>query len=341
MGAAALLAAPAVLRSRPAYAVGRRIEVEGSRFSYEGRPLRLTGVAMGDPVYVRAKRPLRDYDVLASDWLANCVRISVHPGHWRNERGTTERLLARDVQRARSLGLFVILCWHRVGFPGLHDFVPPAEWGFAPDAFLGDVDDARRFWSAMAQAYGDDPGILLELWNEPVADPLLWEATGQHWPVFKPAWETLIAEIRRHSDAVVLATGSFWAHDLVGIAEAPLADPRTAYAWHAYPAPARHGHDALRAALGGLDKLKPIVVTEWGWTDGTHENLAGTEEGYGVPFIRDTLDALALSWTAWCYSVGAVPNLLADEAGMPSAYGAFVRAELRRAAGARQWALAR
>ncbi len=333
------LAAPAILRPRTALARAERIEIDGNRFAYRGRPLRLTGVAMGDPIHVRYRRPLSDYAVVATDWLANCVRISLHPGHWLADPSAAELALARDVEAARALGLFVIICWHRIGWPGTYDLVPPPDWGLPADAFIADIEETRRFWRAMAYIHGDDPGILFELWNEPSIDAYYWEATGRDWPTFKRAWEYLIDEIRIVSDAVILCAGGFWAHDLVGVKDDPVGDPRVGYAWHAYPQANRNDSAARLATLGGLHAVKPIVVTEWGWCTDCVEDIRGTEAGFGAPLMHDIIDGLGLGYTAWSYSVGAKPNLLADAEGTPSDYGRFVRRHLRDAATSDAWAV--
>lgn len=338
LGAMAL-AAPALIAPRKAFAEGSRIGVEGARLTYRGAPLRLTGVAMGDPIHVRYRRPLSDYAVVATDWLANCVRVSLHPGHWRADPSAAEVALARDVEAARALGLFVIICWHRIGWPGAYDPLAPADWGLPADAFLADLDETRRFWRAMAHIHGHDPGILFELWNEPSIDAYYWEATGRDWPVFKAAWEDLVAEIRRVSDAVIVCTGGFWAHDLVGVKDDPVSDARTVYAWHAYPQAHRGDHEARRATLDGLYEHHPVIVTEWGWCTDCVEDIRGTEAEFGAPLMRDTIDGLGLHYTAWSYSVGAKPNLLAAEDGTPSDYGRFVRRHLRRAATYGSWAV--
>src|SRR3954467_1395213 len=74
-----------------------RINIDGNRMLWNGQTLRLRGVAMGDPVYIRAGRSLNDYLTVATNWSANCVRISVHPGHWRYDRNQMAALLDADV----------------------------------------------------------------------------------------------------------------------------------------------------------------------------------------------------------------------------------------------------
>ena len=94
------------------------------------------------------------------------------------------------------------------------------------------------------------------------------------------------------------------------------------------------------ATLGGLQKVKPIVVTEWGFRPGADDDLRGTVDDFAKPFVHDVLDKFELSHTAWCYSTGAMPNLLADENGTPSPAGEFVRDLLRQTAKADSFRLA-
>ncbi|KKB08430.1 hypothetical protein VE25_18780, partial [Devosia geojensis] len=310
-----------------------RIEVAGNRLTYGGQPLRLVGIAVGDPYYIRAGRAASDYVVIARDWAANCVRISVHPGHWRIDPARMDQLLEADVAAARAEGLFVIIDWHAIGFPGGYQPAPPPEWGLPPDVYLSDIALARSFWRHIAGRYGQDPAILLEIWNEPVVDETLWDSTGEHWPVLRAAWEEIVAEIRMRSDNVVLCAGGRFAHDLVGVADNPVSDPRAAYAWHAYPNEDRHLPDRWLRSLDRLHETKPVVVTEWGFCPECSDGLQGSIEDFGRPFIETVLDGFGLGHTAWCYSPGAAPALLAADGATPSDYGAFVRAHLRRLAG--------
>lgn len=338
-GGAAL--ALSMLAQGPARAASRaRIEIDGNRLSYDGQPLRLTGVAVGDPTYIRADRPLSDYRTLASDWRANCVRISVQPGLWRADPVGVRAALAANVAAARAEGMFVIIDWHRIGFPDLYDPLVPADWGLPTDVAIASVAETTSFWQNMARHYGDDPAVLFELWNEPSADAYLWTATGKHWPIFKAAWEQIIAAIRPLADNIVICTGGYWAHDLVGIKDNLIADGRTVYAWHVYPNAERGDMPARIAALGGLQTVRPIIVTEWGFRPESSDDLRGTVEDFAGPLTRDVLDAFGLSHTAWCYSTGAMPNLLATDDGTPSAAGTFVRDLLRRTARADSWRLA-
>lgn len=309
-----------------------RIDIDGNRLLHGGVPLRLSGIAMGDPVYIRAGRSLSDYAAVASDWSANCVRISVHPGHWRYDPALMAELLDAEVQAARSQGLFVIIDWHAIGFPDLYEPVPPPEWGLPPDAYLSSIADAAGFWRAMADRYGTDLAILFELWNEPVGDDTHWLSDGACWSVFKPAWQHLTDEIRARADNIVLCAGGRWAHDLTGPAADPMPDPRTAYAWHVYPNEDRDHPDRWFKSLGTLPAHKPVIVTEWGFCPDCADHLQGGLADFAEPFTQAALDGLGLGHTAWCYSPGATPALLQADWRTPTAFGAFVRAYLRKAA---------
>src|SRR5438445_13620329 len=56
-----------------------RLDVHGRELLFNGKPIRLRGVAVGDPIHVREGRSAYDYVVIAKGWNANVVRIHVHP----------------------------------------------------------------------------------------------------------------------------------------------------------------------------------------------------------------------------------------------------------------------
>lgn len=316
---------------RAASAATARIEVVGSELRQNGAPIRLLGVAVGDPIYIRKDRPLSDYRVIAEVWRANTVRISLLPGHWRGDRDAALRALAADVAAARAAGLIVIIAWHPIGFPGYYTTRPKASWGLPDDIYDTDLTLAIDFWTEIARSFGHDPGVIFELWNEPTVSATLWVSTGQHWPIFKAAWLRLIEAIRRHSDAVVLASGGVWAHDLKSVARNLIEDDRVAYAWHVYP-PADHGRPSgWLDSLDGLNRVRPVVVTEWGFCRDCPSYIRGTARDFGTPFARTVLEGLGLHSTAWCWAGGAAPAMLEADWITATEYGRFVRGYLETA----------
>ena len=309
-----------------------RFDIVGPDLHWSGRPVRLKGVAVGDPFYVRKDRDgsVSDFATIRDVWRANVVRLSLHPTHWRHDGKAAMERLGRDIAAARAASLFVILDWHAIGFPDRYTERPDLAWGLAPDAYESDFDLALSFWAEAARSFGRDRGIIFELWNEPVVDPQLWVDSGQHWPLLKATWGRLIEVIRRHSDAVVLASGERWAHDLTGVKHDRIDDHRLAYAWHCYPQEARGSPNGDWASgIDGLNGISPIVVTEWGFCPACGPELRGTAEDFGVPFTRDVLERLDLHSTAWCWSPGAAPAMLEQDWSTPNAYGRLVGNYLR------------
>lgn len=320
----AVLAGAATLAAAPARAARPRFEVVGAELRWAGAPVRLKGVAVGDPILVRKNRPTSDYAVIANIWNANTVRISFAPGYWRADPVRSFDALAREIAAARSNKLFVIVDWHAIGFPDRYAARPDPSWGMPQDVFASDLTLAISFWTEAARSFGNDSGVLFELWNEPVVDPNLWVNTGQHWRLLKATWSKLIDAVRRRGDSVVLASGGRWAHDLVGVRTDLIDDPRTIYAWHCYPAEARGDAGGWAAGLDGLSCAKPVVVTEWGFCSNCPSDLQGTAAGFGTPFTRDVLDAHALHSTAWSWSPTASPAMLEADWTMPTDFGRFV-----------------
>ena len=307
-----------------------RLEIVGNTLTAGGVEQRLVGVAVGDPIYIRAKRGLGDYGLIADTWNANTVRISLHPGHWRADRDEALRRLDEEVKAARAAGLKVIIVWQAIGFPGHYLEHPDPQWGLPADAYVSDESLAADFWSAVAQRFGRDPFILFELWNEPVVDGEVWQTSGKDWPLLKPLWSRLLATVRKHSDAIVLVAGGCWAHDLKGVTSDPMPDARVAYAWHWYPPWDDGEPQGWFASLGGVPKTTPVIVTEWGFCRDCPRYIEGTPESFGKPFVDQVLEPLKLHSTAWCWSPGAAPPMLQGD-GTPTEYGAFVQRYLARA----------
>src|SRR5262245_40487659 len=117
MGCCALVALVPVARAEDKEEAPR-LEVKGKDLLFGGKPVRLRGVALGDPWMGRKDRPTSDYEFLAKDWKANVIRVGVHPRVWKNElHDKVLDRLSEDVDAALKNGLFVIIDWHVIGWP--------------------------------------------------------------------------------------------------------------------------------------------------------------------------------------------------------------------------------
>jgi|GEM_PF-2884414 len=89
------------------------------------------------------------------------------------------------------------------------------------------------------------------------------------------------------------------------------------------------------AALGDLQKVRPVIVTEWGFERDAKAHFKGTPESFGDKFLRDFLVARNLHSVAWCWHAEWGPPLLQKDWNTPTEFGAFVQKYLKNHKAAR------
>lgn len=318
----------ATLSARADGAGPGRVEVIGRRLLFRGRPIRLRGVALGDPLLGRPDRPVADFAVIAQDWAANVARLSVHPSSFKRRRSAALAALERDIRGALANGLFVIVDWHTIGWPDGWFQEPHPSWGQPGDLYDSSMAVAADFWATVAGRYGQDGRVLFELWNEPILHPDRPGDPVERWAALVPHWRRLLAAIRPHARNLVLLTGDRWAYDLRGIAGNRIGDPNLAFAWHVYANHDGNQPAMWRRRLGGLNLVAPVLVTEWGFAAAPGLHFDGSAATFGSAFV-DLLESLTLHDTAWCWHPDWTPAMLAEDWRTPTQFGRFVRDRLR------------
>lgn len=91
------------------------LEVSGNLLVENGQTVILRGIAMGDVTDLPADA--NPYPEIAKDWHANAVRLSIHPGTWRDKKDEALARLTQHVADARAANLYVIIDYHVIGFP--------------------------------------------------------------------------------------------------------------------------------------------------------------------------------------------------------------------------------
>ena len=244
------------------------LQVRGNELLAGGQPIRLRGVAVGDPILAREGRPLSDYERIAHDWHANVVRISLHPSVWKHSpHAEVLAKVKRDVDAALANGLYVILDWHTIGWPDGYYEKIAAAWDDDPkDLYDSNFALAESFWNeasalvrhrtaASSSSFGTSRSGRKND-TEPDVPP--------EWEKLRPYFEKLLAIVRRHGSNVVLATGNGWAYDLQGIREDPLPGKNVAYCWHIYADTDDNDEKEWAKHLDALQTVAPVIVTRMG-----------------------------------------------------------------------------
>lgn len=181
--------------------------------------------------------------------------------------------IADGVALAKANDMYVIIDWHILSDGD-------------PNTYL---DDAKAFFSEMAEAYGSESNVLYEICNEP---------NGVDWQNVKRYAEEVIPIIReKDPDSVILVGNPDWSKDLMSVAADPLAYDNILYSLHFYAA--THG-DPYREMTERLSAQGlPIFVTEFGITAASGGHPRDPES---ADLWIDLLEQEHISYCMWALS---------------------------------------
>ena len=334
----------------PARATPSKLRVSGNRIlTAGGQEIRLRGVVLGDPFLMEKDdfngdgAPDHHFsEKIADDFArvkalgANVVRLMVYPGYYRLVGG--ESYLATYVDRMVDLAeeneLYAIIDYHVIGRPGgWYDSPSDATlWEYPTKVHYADSEMAVAFWDAVAARYGQRKHVLFEIYNEPADD-----TANFTWADWRPTGQLLIDTVRRHSGNLILGSGPKYSNDLSEVPSNPFNDSNLAYVAHVYPGSVPKGDDLVSAwerLFGFLAKSYPVIVSEWGYSNGGDETTNGTLQGYGRPLL-DYLDQKNIHWTAFVYhplDAGQGQMLIENDWTTLTEFGEFVKQRLQRPA---------
>jgi endoglucanase len=210
-------------------------------------------------------------DVMVDDWKATLVRAALgvenEGGYLQAPQPNTTKVRA-IVDRAIARGIYVIIDWHD------HHAQEHAA-------------QATAFFQEMAKAYGKQPHVIFEVYNEPM---------DVSWPVVKSYAEQMIRTIRAAGAENLIIVGTpNWSQDVDVAANDPIkSDDNVAYTLHFY---ADTHKQALRdKAKTALDRGIALFVTEWGTcsADG-NGSINEAETRTWLSFLKGQ----SISWANW------------------------------------------
>lgn len=209
---------------------------------------------------------------LASDWKCNVVRASMGVGLDDSYLENPEfalQCVKNVVDGAIKQGIYVIIDFHS---HKIH------------------TEEAKKFFTLMAEKYGKYPNVIYEIFNEP---------DYYTWPEVKAYSEELIKTIRAiDRDNIILVGSPHWDQDIHLVAEDPITGhSNLMYTMHFYAGThkqwLRDRTDAAKA------KGIPIFVSECAGMEATGDGPVDEVEWKA---FLDWMEARKISWVVWSVS---------------------------------------
>jgi len=265
----------AVVSASPVSTHGR-LQVSGNTIVGEsGQPAQLRGMSMFWSQWMSKYWDADAVHWMHNDWGASVLRAAMgvdeSEGYIHADNATfNKNLVTTVVDASIDAGIYAIIDWHS------HNAEQYPE-------------ESKAFFSEMAQKYGSYPNVIFELFNEP---------TTQDWStVIKPYHEEVIAEIRKHSNNLIILGSSTWSQDVDIACADPVQDDNVAYTLHFYAG--THRQSLRDKATTALSNGCALFVTEWG-TCGASGN--GTLDFDETKLWTDFMDAHHISSANWAVS---------------------------------------
>lgn len=255
-----------------------KLSVQGTRLCAEdGTPVVLRGLSSHGltwyPEYTNyaAMCTLRGYG-------ANVFRIAVYPAQndgYLEEPELNEKLLYAAIENALAADLYVIVDWHV-----LQDKNPQKH-----------KDKAKHFFEDVAKRYGEEPGVIYEICNEP--------NSGTTYRDIRAYANEVIPVIRKHApDSVILVGTPKYCTTLEDAIEKPLSHENVMYTYHYYSdiSDCRYAQSQISKAVeNGL----PVFVSEWGYAA---ESQTHDKDREALNAFIDFLEENGISWVNWALS---------------------------------------
>ena len=259
-------------KNSPVAANGKLQVIATQLCNNKGEPLMLRGASFGWhnlwPRFYNKKAVAW----LASDWKCNVVRASMGVGLDDSYLENPEfalQCVKNVVDGAIKQGIYVIIDFHS---HKIH------------------TDEAKKFFTLMAEKYGNYPNVIYEIFNEP---------DYYTWPEVKLYSEELIKTIRAiDRDNIILVGSPHWDQDIHLVAEDPITGhSNLMYTMHFYAGTHKQWlRDRTDAAMA---KGIPIFVSECAGMEATGD---GTVDEVEWKAFLDWMEARKISWVVWSVS---------------------------------------
>jgi hypothetical protein len=311
--------------------------VQSNQIVQSGRPYRLYAIARSGLLWGEANHDgcngdghFTDADAnLMKGWNINAVRIDLSEARWFGRRcdlATYATRIDHAIQMANAHGLYAILDlhWNDVGGRAPCDANCVRGLQPMPDS------DSIEFWREVAARYGDNPGVVFDVFNEPAPTPdatwscwrnggctvTAYEVTGVTYTAV--GMQSLVDAVREAAPrSVVIVTGSDHGEDLSGVAQGyAITGAQLVYGVHVYGGLSSTSSDWL-ARFGSLGATYPVMVTELGSLDCSGDQTTRLLDYVDAPLADP---AVRFGWGIRSWNMPgdcAFPSIIADWNGTP------------------------
>ena len=250
-----------------------QLSIKGNKIlDEEGNPIQLRGMSLFWSQWMGQYYTKEVVQWLKRDWQCTVVRASMgvdEDGGYLVNKEVEKAKIFTVIDAAIAEGIYVIVDWHS---HHAEDF----------------TEEAKTFFSEVAQKYGDKPNLIYEIYNEPLEN-VSWNE------VLKPYHEQVIGAIREHdADNIVICGTPSWSQRVDAVIGNAVEDKNVAYALHYYAA--SHKEELRNLAQQALDANLALFVTEFGVTEYTGDGYVDVAE---TNSWWDFLDDHQISWCNW------------------------------------------
>lgn len=234
-----------------------------------GNPIVLRGISYGWHNWWPRFYNAETVATFKKDWNVNLVRaaMGVEPeGAYLEKREWSKEKIQAVVNAAIEEDIYVIIDWHS------HNIY---------------LEEAKAFFSEMAQLYGNKPNVIYEIFNEP---------EKQSWEEVKAYSIEVIKAIREHDpDNIILIGSPNWCQDIHIVADDPIEGfDNLMYTLHFYAG--THKEWLRERADYALSKNIPLFISECASMDASGDgeiDEASWKEWLNWMTINN------LSWALW------------------------------------------
>jgi len=235
----------------------------------KGNPVLLRGISYGWHNWWPRFYNAETVALFKKEWNVNLVRaaMGVEPdGAYLDKMEWSKAKIQAVVDAAIDEDIYVIIDWHS------HNIL---------------LEEAKAFFSEMAQLYGDKPNVIYEIFNEP---------EKQSWEEVKAYSIEVIKAIREHDpDNIILVGSPNWCQDIHIVADDPIEGfDNLMYTLHFYAA--THKEWLRERGDYALSKNIPLFVSECASMDASGD---GEIDEVSWQEWLSWMEKNNLSWALW------------------------------------------